>query len=336
MKHIILMHGRSIKPAHKALEEMSKKAIEAGLRRAGHQAKADAFKNGDIKFSTAYYGDINNAILAGKSKKTAEKLTAKDPEHGNSACLDAAFLKEGFDRTVVRPHFDKAAYDGVLEEADDNRLLDEAADVASLIGALFTAGLLNAAMISSATADLYAYLVSHDVGSEIRSRLNTILMPAMLAGDEICLLTHSMGCIVAYDVLWKYAHMSEYVPLLNERKSAVSLWLTFGCPLGETGVQQKLLDGRYTDPKEKYPRRQIVDWLNIFAEDDFVAHVEKISPIYRRLVKDNDLRAISDGKIYNCWTYTDFHSGRLVSNPHDMYGYLMNEKLAGQIGKWLS
>ena len=45
-------------------------------------------------------------------------------------------------------------------------------------------------------------------------------------------------------------------------------------------------------------------------------------------------RAISDKKIYNCWYYSDAKNGHLVSNPHDLYGYLMNQDTAKFIARW--
>ena len=172
------------------------------------------------------------------------------------------------------------------------------------------------------------------MGAGGRKRLNDHLQPAIGAGHDICLLTHSMGCMVAYDVMWKYAHMTEYAPL-RVRAFPVSLWVTFGNPIGETGVASNLMDGRYTNPDDKFPRKQVKEWRNVYAQDDYIAHVEKIGPIYRHLTPD-DLHEISDKKIYNCWTYADSKTGKLTSNPHDLYGYLMNDGLAGYVADWLS
>ncbi|MGF9691268.1 hypothetical protein AAIH46_00495 [Rhizobium sp. 0TCS1.26] len=334
-KHLILVHGRSIKPAREALITLSHQALASGLRRAGRQDRAPALSDGRIKVSFAYYGDINNRILSKADAGTRKKLTAKDPAFGNAACFPSAPLEDAFALTEhAYPRFDAATYKKVLQQSDDWKLLDEAADAVSLFGALLTGGLLNTWLINQATADLGAYLTSHSIGSEIRARLSETLEAALSDGDDICLLTHSMGCMVAYDILWKYAHMNEYAALRN-RGNRVALWLTIGNPLGETGVRRNLLDGRYSED-DKYPTGQIDTWANFYAQDDYVAHIERIAPIYRTMPKPGAPSSITDTKIYNCWVYQDVKNGRQTSNPHDLYGYLMNQKVAGRLADWIA
>ncbi len=333
-KHIILIHGRDIKPSKACYTRLGKRAIGEGLRRAGFAQLAEDLDAGRINYSAVYYGDINNKILAERSVRVRRLLTAHDADYNDAPCFDADGLQQSFEWTERIQRFNKKAYDKVLSEAQDRRVMDELADIAGFIGALFTGGLLNNQLIRHATADLFAYLSSHQIGSTVRQRLNEVLYPALMNGDEVCLLAHSMGCIVSYDLMWKYAHTSEYADL-KAKKKPVSLWLTFGNPLGEVGVRQNLLDGRFHKKEDKYPLGQVLDWLNIYAEDDFIAHIERMAPIYRKL-KPKALRNVSDAKIYNCWTYEDTESGKTISNPHDMYGYLMNENLAKYLGQWLS
>jgi hypothetical protein len=336
-KHIVIVHGRAVKPAKKPLANLAARALANGMRRAGDAAGASALEEGRVTFSSAYYGDVSNAILAAASRRERSKLSATDPDSGGAPCLPHEYLEEAYALTDRYKRFNKATYRRVLAAADDNRYLDEAADVASAFGALFTAGLLNKVLINAATRDMGAYLDSHDVGSTVRGRLDAVLRPALLGGDDVCLLTHSMGCIVAYDVLWKYSHMSEYAELRNRLASPVSRWITFGCPLGDLGVRRNLLDGRYRNEAEKYPRGRIVrNWINVQAEDDFVAHDEAMKPHYGSLVASGDIDSLDDRRIYNCWVFKDHETGELKSNPHDFYGYLMNPDLAGVVGEWIA
>lgn len=332
-KHIILMHGRAIKPADDVVRELAVRALEEGIRRAGGNGLVGS--DGQVvKFSSAYFGDISNAILARSNAKVASKLTDADPLHGGAPCFPRAPLDIGFALTIAYKKFDKAQYRKVLDEASDSRWLDEAADWASSLAGLLTGGFLNLLGITVATEDLGAYLTSHRIGSEIRGRLDAILRRALGAEDDVCLITHSMGCMVAYDVMWKYAHMSEYAEF-RSRQRQVTKWITIGNPLGETGVRRNLLDGRY-DEEEKYPSHQIKAWTNIFAEDDFISHVAKLAPEFRS-TPQNGLRKIVDKKIYNCWVYEDLdHAKRLTSNPHDLYGYLMNPTTAQEVVDWLA
>jgi hypothetical protein len=329
-KHIVLVHGRDIKPALSEMEMLTWRALQEGFARS---KSAVTFTGaGAVKFSLVYFGDITNAIQAKASKADKAKLTAKDPKFGNAACFPSAPLIAGFETTSKVKKFSANAYEKIIDEAEDLRFLDEAADFAGLIGQLFTFGVLNTAVINLATADLGAYLTSHETGSAIRERLQSVLRPALEAGDDICLITHSLGCMVAYDVFWKYSMTSEYEKFRALGKK-VSLWLTIGSPLGEEGVKRNLLDGRYGD-NEKYPRRQFARWENLYAKDDYIAHVERMAPAFKPMVTRKYAESIRDRQMYNCWSYIHTKTGRLVSNPHDLYGYLMHQDVGRLIGEW--
>ena len=333
-KHLIIVHGRDIKPAGSELTALAKKAVIRGLERAGKNPAADKVRQGGIKLSSAYYGDINNEIEAGFSAKTRALLTAtNDAAYAFKPCFPIAELKDAFAKTNAIGTFNLAAYRRVLEIADDWRFLDEAADAASLFGGLLTFGLLNTLVIDTIKSDLTAYLTSQVVGSQIRARLQTVLEPSLLAGDDICLITHSLGCMVAYDVFWKYSFRSEYQHM-RDAANKVRLWLTMGCPLGELGVRRNLLDAVALE-EEKYPRNQFLDWVNVYAEDDYIAHAERMRISFSKMRSKKYCREISDKKIHNCWHYADAKKGNLVSNPHDLYGYLMHQDTAKFVAQWV-
>ena len=332
-KHLIIVHGRDIKPAGSELAALAKRAVARGLERAGKVSTANKIRQGTIKFSSAYYGDVNNEIEASYSAKTKALLTAQnDAAFPFKPCFPIAELKDAFVKTDAIKTFNLASYRHVLDIADDWRFLDEAADAASLFGSLLTFGLLNTLVIETVKSDLTAYLTSQVVGSKIRARLQALLEPALLAGDDICLVTHSLGCMVAYDVFWKYSFRSEYQHM-RDAAQKVRLWLTLGCPLGELGVQRNLLDAPALQA-EKCPRNQFLDWVNVYAEDDYIAHAERMRIAFAKMRSKKYCREISDKKIYNCWHYADAKKGNLVSNPHDLYGYLMHQDTAGFIAQW--
>ncbi len=330
-KHLILIHGRSIKPARAEMAKLARKAIAEGLRRGGAQQAASELEDGTIKYDFVYYGDVNNRIQAEHDRHDREALKATDPENGKP-CLPIEPLEAAYAMTAGIPSFTQARYKDVLREADDYRFLDEAADFASLLGAVATFGLLNTAMIRLATPDMAEYLRSHTTGSLIRQRLHAVLGQALEGDDDICLVAHSMGTMVAYDQLWKYTHTSEYAGL-RDKNPTVNLLLTIGCPLGEPGVRVGLRDGLLPED-EKYPRNIIRQFWNFYAEDDFVAHIEKMRVSLGQMLTKHYLDDIRDRHIYNCWCYRDNNTDRLVSNPHDLYGYLMNHKVGARIGEW--
>lgn len=330
-KHLILIHGRSIKPAEKPMRLLAKDAMREGLRRAGEEDLAktiDKPGSSGVKYSFAYYGDINNKLQTDEGDD-GHLLTAIDPETGKTV-FPIEYLKKDFEYTKKVKTFNKTAYRKILSLAEDSRLLDEIADIGSFFGSLFSAGALNTMLIRHAKPDMGAYLQSHTIGSQVRERLSEHLTPALKQNHDICIIAHSMGSMVTYDQLWKCSMQSEYADIRNRK---VSQFISIGSPLGEPGVRRNLLDARY--PKnERYPRN-IERWLNLYAEDDYISHVEKLKKAYRDMTRSTYVKKIEDKHLYNCWSYEDIKSKKRVANPHDLYGYLMHQHTGNAIADWL-
>jgi hypothetical protein len=332
-KRIILIHGRAIKPAEAPMLALARDAVVDGLKRTSATTVADKVQHGTIKFDLAYFGDITNQIQANARKKEKALLTASDADHGNAACFPIDDLRAAFVEMQKVKTFNKTKYDDVLRTAEDWRFLDEAADFSSLIGSLFTFGWLNSVLIKSATPDLSAYLTSYTTASLMRERLTKILVPALEAGDDVCLIAHSMGAIIAYDEFWKYSFRTGYTNS-QAKGRPVSLFLTIGCPLGEPGVRVNLLDGKLPNDEDHYPRHQISRWVNVHAEDDYIARAESMRAAFSEMKSKHYLDDIADQHIYNCWNYLDNHTGNRVSNPHDLYGYLMHPAVGKLVANW--
>jgi len=326
VQRIILIHGRSTKPAKKPYEKLQKKALIAGVARRD-QGKAAKLSNGSVKIDFAYFGNINNRLLAKNSRHKAT-LTEHDPDFGNAHCIPHA----GYDQAIIDllkiKHYSRRQYRKILRDNDDLRWLDDAARALSGLAGFLTGGSLNELVIRSTTADMGAYLLTHKVASEVRTKLQKPLRKALLAGDDICLISHSMGCIVAYDVLWKFSRMSEYADVRKNRPK-VNLWMTLGCPLGEVGVKKNLFDSQESG-EDKYPLNIINDWLNIAARDDFIAHDSTMKNDFRKMKKNGWIKSITDKKIYNCYAKAG------VSNPHKLYGYLVNDVTGQAIADWIN
>ncbi len=332
-KHLIVIHGRSIKPAEARMKTLVRDAVSHGLVRAGDPDTAAKIRSGEIKLTCAYYGDINNAIQAREDKGDRRALTAADPDHGNAPALPHELLEDAMSLTLARSaKFTKGAYRKVLDEADDMRLLDEAASVISFFGSVATFGFLNEKVIEIAKPDMSAYLMNHDVGSAVRMRLQDHLVPCIADGDDIMLISHSMGCMVAYDVFWKISHESEYSST-RATNNRVGKWLTIGCPLAEPGVRKNLRDG-HRRHDDRYPRNAFRAWSNIWAVDDFIAHRSRIKPHFREMTRNKFVESISDKRIYNCWVYSEDSSDDLISNPHDLYGYLISRDVGAEVSAW--
>lgn len=56
--------------------------------------------------------------------------------------------------------------------------------------------------------------------------------------------------------------------------------------------------------------------------------------VFRQMAKKRYLNSIEDKQIYNCWIYSKSGSDKLISNPHDLYGYLINRTVGSEISDW--
>lgn len=329
-QRIIMVHGRSTKPAKARFAALQRRALLQGLERVD-PAKARKVAGGDVTIDHVYYGDTSNGILAEHDSSHAADLTETDPHSGNGPCIPDTGYAEAIDMLGAIARFDKAAYRKVLAENDDLQFVDNIARAASTLAAIASATILNEVAIKIATADMGAYLMRRAVGSKVRERLQTPLKGALKRGDDICLVTHSMGCMVAYDVLWKFSRMSEYQGV-RKNGNRVTQWLTLGCPLGEAGVKANLYDASeraFKGGTDKHPMHIVKDWNNIAAVDDFICHDPTMKGDFSDMLKFSYVDSITDQKIYNCYAKDG------VANAHNEYGYLAHPVVAGQIARWM-
>ena len=300
-------------------------SLANGLRRVDPLA-AEQVRNGAIKILLAYYGDINNQLMTEAGDISASGLTGQnDPHFEFVPCLPEAPLRKALNQLTSIQDYDGEAYGALLSYYNDSRWMDE---IARSVSWLAETTALSEYVVKWATADMSEYLHTRKTGSEVRQRLQSHLRPALEQDENICLISHSMGAIVAYDVLWKYSHMSEYRHI-QERGSRVSLWLTIGCPLGEAGVRQNLYDA-HERGEDRFPRHIVREWVNIAAEDDFVAHDRTMADDFRDMRKLNFVDRIIDRTIYNFWVKDE------TLDPHNFYGYLDNPCVAGHIANWIT
>lgn len=325
-KHLILIHGRSTKPSKKEKERVATAALLHGLKRID-ESVADRFREdaeNRIKYSFVYYGDISNELILKKNRNKIKRLTGTDVECGDKPCEPDGYYDGGLDLVFKQVGHTDADYSAFLKKHKDRRWVDELASVVSLIGGI---GKFSDEIISWATADMGAYLLTRTTGSAVRERLQEPLKNALTDGDDICLMSHSMGCMVSYDVLWKFSRMSEYRKV-RENNNKVSKWITLGNPLGEPGVQQNLYDADEGEDG-KYPSNIVRDWVNLAAADDFISHDSTVADDYAKMLERGHIKTITDKTIYNFWL------GEKSTNPHKLYGYLDNPDTAREIVEWV-
>ena len=163
-----------------------------------------------------------------------------------------------------------------------------------------------------------------EFGSKVRFRMTPPLRDAMDRDDDILVIAHSLGCMIAYDTFWKFARTGEYRPTYTDKE--INLFVTLGCPLGDETVK-KNLKGAQAHGLRRFPTN-ITSWLNIAAEDDFVSHDQEIVNDYKEMVPELT-PSIKDERIYNLAV----RHGK--SNPHHGAGYLIHPTVADAVADWL-
>lgn len=147
----------------------------------------------------------------------------------------------------------------------------------------------------------------------IRERLSVVLEKHK--HDEILLVAHSMGSIIAYDVL-----------SLISKDINIDTFITIGSPLGSPIVKSKYIkDSKYYGhkiKKLKTPNNIKRYWLNFADIEDKVAVNYKLSDDYSE--NSNNIK-VSDFLVYN-----NFFSNN-ERNAHKSYGYLRCPELANAI-----
>ncbi|MBZ5752676.1 hypothetical protein [Metabacillus rhizolycopersici] len=317
---MIIIHGRSIKPRFHIKEKMVRASLIEGIRRLDNNA-AYALENNEVKVSLIYYGDILNRILVDKNPELTKRMTSIGD---NWYVPDGRDTKQ-LEKLLSRPlnSHTKSDYQALIEK---NEIIKFGDDIARAVSPILNVFGINRRVINRVLPDLGGYINSRVISSEIRERLQPTLKKALLEKDDIVLISHSMGCILAYDVLWKFSRMSEYKELWNKK---VGLWLTLGCPLGEPAVKESLYDSN--EPNDGMYPKNIVDWVNVSAQDDFISHDGSLNDDFHQMIDRDLIRSIKDiQQIYTFWVDSKGHC-----NPHKLYGYLNHPRVAEILIEWI-
>ena len=303
-KTLILVHGRGFKPPRAALEALWHAALRAGLVRDA-AAAIPAFDRCRREF--VYFGDETRAVLAAAGRRHDAALDLADLEHALSELRALARSRD-----FRREHYERLPGKTPIKEF----LAD--------IGAPTLAALR---LEDRAIGRFLPELVDYWRGAEspmrrVDARLRETIGAAIERDDDVAIVSHCIGGVFVYNALWA---LSRNVTSTADRK--VSLWLTLGAPLGDEGVKRRL-DDAGAERARRYPSN-VVAWLNVAAEDDYVCHDDRIADDYREMLDQRSISRIDDVRIYNLAV----RYGR--SNPHNALGYLIHPRVSRAIATWL-
>jgi len=306
-RSILIVHGRDFKPAEDALMDLSAAAIRAGVER-DYPDHVDAFDS--VFKDMAYYGDLTNKLLEIRGKRYDQALDIGDRKNALNRLR----------AITARKRFGIRQYDCLPgKSALREFLADVAAPTLGAIG-------LAVPLISSVSRDCAEYLNGKtDYAAEVRQRVREKLCKMFDRGDRVLLITHGMGCMVSYDVLWELSHDSQHKERFEHSK--VDAWLTLGAPLGDNNIRKRLY-GAKEKPPARFPTN-VISWHNVAAEDDYMCHDNTLADDFKKMMDQRLVSAVHDYRVYNLAV----RYGR--SNPHSSVGYYIHPRVTKIVVDWI-
>lgn len=307
-RSVLLVHGHDFKPDRESLMEISLAAMRAGIERDYPDCLA-AFDG--IHSDLAYYGDLNNELLAAHGRSYDANLDLGDRRNALRTLRE---IRE-------RKRFGIRQYDRLPgKSAVPEFIADFVYPVLGMFG-------LTMPIINRLSRDFADYLKrKSDFSAKVQERVRTSLCSMLDRGDHVMLLSHGTGSVVAYDVLWQLSHDAE----LKERYGAakIDMWVTQGSPLGDSRIRKRL-SGASQKAVEPYPTN-VITWHNVAAEDDYTCHDKTLADDFRKMMSQRMVSAVTDYRVFN-------HAVRYGrSNPHSSVGYYIHPRLAKIIADWIN
>lgn len=287
MTRIVLVHGRAQQGRDAdAIRREWTAALRLGL------ADRASLLDG-VTVDVPFYGDRLDQLLQELGSTLPEDLLAR----GTTAGADEEFLRfqvevfnavreaEGVSTAQIQ-----AEMDGIGQRGPLNWFW-----VRAIMKALNRVEGLDAIMIEQFTRDVWFYLTR----SAIRTEVNEIVGEHIFRSGRTIVVAHSLGSVVAYDLLRDAAGLD------------VSLFLTVGSPLGIGAIRKRVKP--VVHPKVKR-------WFNARDERDVVA----MHPLI--------------GEYFACHPQPVDHSAvrNRSANAHHITGYLNDAKTSAQIAMALT
>lgn len=297
MSTIILgIHGLSNKPAEPQLSACWLAAINDGLRSVGHPTiSAEAFR-------LVYWRDLR---YPEPDPKPQPYTSADTDEPGDD---ESAFIRS------IRNQFTDVfgSIVGKIDSLKDQGLIDE----------------LKNRVRQRLVVDLGAYYDTSSTvqfgrsqGIQTRKAIRDRLAAQLAAhrGHDLLLIAHSMGSIIAYDVLLDPENPQDGVADL----------VTIGSPLGLAAVQGRIREeqGQKT---LRVPGNVWESWKNYTDRRDCVCADLTVVGEYEN---DSEIE-LKDVAVRNGYRYESAAS-EWIHNYHSAYGYLRTPELAEQLAKFL-
>lgn len=307
-RSLLFIHGRDFKPEHDALLEISTTALRAGIER-DYPDCVSAFDG--VHVELAYYGDLNNELLAARGKHYDAAMDIGDRSNALRA------LRE----IPVRKKFGIRGYDRLPGKSAVPEFF------ADFIFPVFCIFGLAMPIIGKLAPDFASYLRRNTAYTDqALERVCDNICKMLDRGDELLILAHGTGSVIAYDALWKLSHDPHYAERYGNAK--IEEFVTLGSPLGDPRVRRRLL-GKQQKSAETF-LCNVISWHNVAAEDDYTCHDKTVADDFKKMMSQRLVSVVSDYLVFN-------HAVRYgCSNPHSSVGYYIHPRVAKIVTDWIT
>ena len=278
---------------------------------------------------------IHRQVLGRCMRAGLERIdpAAAQPFRDGARCLTMAAWTHGFYRRHRNIELDRQSIERILEQPEPStrdvadiesfarrktRILLSLGHMAPLFSSLFARRSMRLTV-----TETHRYLRNwRGIATAVREVVRKALVDAWSAGEQVLLIGHSLGSVIAYDTLWELSR--------GERREngRVDLFMTLGSPLASPmilkGVQGARLSGR-----DRYPEI-IGRWQNFSARGEITALHPRLGPYYREMVELGLLESLQD-----CTGFYNHYRDRGRLDVHTSYGYLVTPQVADSIAAWL-
>jgi len=288
MRQLIFVHGRAQQNKDaKSLKDAWIQAWEKGLQANGLN---NPLADGDMRFP--YYGDTLVQMVGGLPASEAAEVIVKGPPPPSA---EEALMREMI--TEIAAHEGVAEMD-IRAQLPDDVIARGPANwgwVQGILSALDHISPLSKALVALVTADVAKYLTN----PAIQQTIDNGVRSALLSGREAVVVSHSLGTVVAYNVLMSRTGAFPGVK--------VPLFVTLGSPLAVNAIKSRLRPHGFPPAVGR--------WYNAMDPDDVVS----LYPLTKQHF-DTGAKIDNHEKVDN---HTD--------NQHGIEGYLDDKLVARRI-----
>lgn len=286
---IVGVHGLANKPDENTLQQWWRMSIEEGLRK--NENNADAA----FDFEIVYWADI-----------LYKNPLHQDHDYHFDQLYNEEPYEEAFKDTIKRKK--DRIWDDLAAAA-----LDLSGETLDTLKARFGVNALADAFLGKLLKDLNLYYENDEIRAALRARLTDKLLAHQ--GRNIMLVGHSMGSIIAYDVLTLVGQ--------SDPGFEVEQFVTIGSPLGLPHVKGKIIDefvhrGQVAD-RVRTPTVVRKGWTNFADRKDPVALDVYLADDYK---PNKHGTACKDDLVHNDYRIIKRGEKEPDRNPHKSYGYL--------------